>query len=287
MVFPSIWVCVWISSAFAAQVATNATVQSNVRGARAYGSVLRADGRPSGILKKTTQKHTLRICNAYASGEELTVYQANVKVTETTMPYKTCREFEGNLQDGDKINFEFGYVAAGAFMVSDLPAADAVMVVVVYRHDQMSSTISFESHVFSNLLNAQIAVLDMYRGERKSVAHIQDVDAAVFSRNEILRYNSVVAVNQGHYQVVFAEQSNESNVYAKQKLVALNKESYVVVRCGLEAIHGQSFVEDMIIFPKSDDKTLRAGAYQTSHVISWAVVVVILYICCSTPPASL
>merc|ERR1719441_19974 len=110
------------------------------------------------------------------------------------MPYKTCREFQSPLKAGDKIEFKVGDAMAGTFSVSDLPENDAVLLLVIHRHDTISTAVSFESHVFANLLNAQVAIIDTYKGAAKAAPKIQDVSAQK-GREEELRFDSVVAVN--------------------------------------------------------------------------------------------
>merc|ERR550514_428592 len=117
------------------------------------------------------------------------------------MVYKKCGEFTPKLKAGDKIDFKVGDSSAGSFSVSELPSNDAVMLLVIYRHDTHSTAVQFESHVFSNLVNSQIAVLDTHKGAAKSEPRIQDTSNAKTQRSEELRFDSVVAVNPGHYEV--------------------------------------------------------------------------------------
>merc|ERR1719240_650368 len=109
------------------------------------------------------------------------------------MQYKTCQDLKIQLKAGDKLEFRVGDANAGTFSVSDLPNNDAVLLLAIYRHDTLSTAVSFESHVFANLLNAQIAVIDTYKGSAKSSLKIQDEGSD--KRSESLRYNGVVAVN--------------------------------------------------------------------------------------------
>merc|ERR1719217_1358423 len=95
---------------------------------------------------------------------------------DAPMPYKSCRDFKAPLKAGDKLEFKVGEASAGTFAVSDLPQNDAVLLLVVHRHDTLSTAVSFESHVFSNLANSQIVVLDTYKGKAK--AHTSIMDAA-------------------------------------------------------------------------------------------------------------
>ena len=41
----------------------------------------------------------------------------------------------------------------GTLAVSDLPNYDATLLLVIYRHDTLSTAVSFESYVFTNLLH--------------------------------------------------------------------------------------------------------------------------------------
>merc|ERR1719247_2281202 len=142
------------------------------------------------------------------------------------MPYKACQDFNAPLKSGDKLEFKVGGATAGTFAVSDLPNNDAVLLLVVHRHDTVSTAVSFESHVFSNLENAQIVVLDTYKGEAKSHTSIMDAendlkkDQKDKARSEELRFDSVVAVNPGRYQV--ALQGEDGMTKSKTDLVALS-----------------------------------------------------------------
>eukprot|EP00747_Dinoflagellata_sp_TGD_P166788 gnl/TRDRNA2_/TRDRNA2_190132_c0_seq1.p1 gnl/TRDRNA2_/TRDRNA2_190132_c0~~gnl/TRDRNA2_/TRDRNA2_190132_c0_seq1.p1 ORF type:complete len:276 (-),score=70.93 gnl/TRDRNA2_/TRDRNA2_190132_c0_seq1:192-1019(-) len=209
--------------------------------------------------------HRLRICNAYPSSDDLVVSVGSQRITNTSMPYKTCEEFHPNLKAGDKLEFKVGDAGAGTFRMSDLPENDATLVLVIYRHDTKSTAVAFESHVFSNLINAQIAVIDTYRGAEKAVPRIEDAEDAKTSiaRSEELRYDSVVAVNPGVYSVVLDE---DGVLKGKQELVALNRESYLVLRCGVEAEQdgGQVYPQELMVYPNSDRKVLFGAAAGTS-----------------------
>merc|ERR1719436_2385428 len=82
------------------------------------------------------------------------------------------------------------------------------------------------------------------------------------SRSEDLRYDSVVAVNPGVYEVVL--DGLDGKEVARNKLVALKHESYVVLRTGVEAQQGPSFPEELVIFPNPDATQLRSGAGRAS-----------------------
>merc|ERR1719172_313893 len=142
-------------------------------------------------------KHRLRVCNAYPYNDAVDVYRGQEKLTKLPLEYKMCGDFASQLLAGDKLKFMVGDANAGTFTISDLPNNDAVLLLVIYRHDTLSNAVAFKSHVFANLLNAQIAVIDTFKGRARSFAEITDGS----KRDEKLKYNSVVAVNPGEYQV--------------------------------------------------------------------------------------
>jgi len=205
----------------------------------------------------------LRVCNAYPYGSSLDVYNGKEKLNQSPMPYKSCAEFQPQIKAGDKIDFKVGDASAGTFSISDLPNNDAVLLLAIYRHDTLSTAVSFESHVFSNLVNAQIAVVDLYKGAAKATARIQDLKNAKTARSEELRYDSVVAVNQGIYEVIL--QGADGETKTKKELVALNRESYVIMRCGVEAQQGPAYPQELIVFPMSD-KSVLTGAARSQKV---------------------
>merc|ERR1719478_789160 len=125
--------------------------------------LLRESAKAEGFVKALEFKHRLRVCNAYPFNAALDVFRSKDKLTEQPMAYKSCKDFLAPLKAGDKLEFKIGDASAGTFSVSDLPNNDAVLLLIIHRHDQVSTAVSFESHVFANLLNAQVAVIDTYK----------------------------------------------------------------------------------------------------------------------------
>merc|ERR1740129_2692287 len=98
-------------------------------------------------------------------------------------------------------------------------------------------------------------------GAARSAPRIEDEQRAAganATRSEELRYDSVVAVSPGIYEVSLAGSDGETK--AKSRFVALDHESYTILRTGVEAAQGQSFPQELIVFPRSDEKMLRSGA---------------------------
>eukprot|EP00443_Scrippsiella_acuminata_P110131 CAMPEP_0115690374 /NCGR_PEP_ID=MMETSP0272-20121206/62076_1 /TAXON_ID=71861 /ORGANISM="Scrippsiella trochoidea, Strain CCMP3099" /LENGTH=253 /DNA_ID=CAMNT_0003130257 /DNA_START=58 /DNA_END=815 /DNA_ORIENTATION=- len=216
----------------------------------------RFHARMSAVAKSSAMtmpfKHRLRVCNAYPGSVPVDVFHGRHRLSEMPLEYKTCREFTLPLRAGDKLQFKMARLSAGSFAVSDLPNNDALLVLVIYRHDTMSTAVAFQSHVFANLINAQVAVLDTYKGHAKAALHVQDETGAQASRSEQLRFDSVVALNPGLFEV--AMQGADGEMKARQRLVALNRESYVVIRCGVEAEEGERYQEELMVYPQSDPK---------------------------------
>merc|ERR1719191_1167988 len=245
---------------------------------------MRKANRAGGFVKALEFKHRLRVCNAYPYAGALDVYRGkNERLTgDSPMPYKTCKDFVSPLTAGDKLEFKVGDATAGTFSVSDLPNNDAVLLLVIHRHDATSTAVAFESHVFANLLNAQVAIIDTYKGTARASPRIMDFAQAAKGgrRSEELRYDSVVAVNPGKYEVVLAGQDGSEK--AKGELVALNHESYVVLRTGVEAQRGQSFPQELVVFPQSPSDSLEkphvqpSGAFRSSPAACFLALAALL-----------
>jgi hypothetical protein len=215
-------------------------------------------GHASSFVRSLEFKHRLRVCNAYPYAAALDLFRSKEKLTDNSMPYKDCQDFKAQLKAGDKLEFKVGDANAGTFSVSDLPNNDAVLLLVIYRHDTLSTAVSFESHVFANLLNAQVAVIDTYKGSAKSSLKIKDSAHSKTARSEDLRYDSVVAVNPGEYEVTLV--GNDGVTKAAAPLVALNRESYIALRTGVEAQSGQAYPQELVVYPKSDPSGLHSAA---------------------------
>jgi len=250
-------------------------------GTAVSGGLRHAGNKGSGFVKALEFKHRLRVCNAYPYESPLDVFRGHTeKLTEEPLPYKSCIDFATPLHAGDKLSFKVGAANAGTFAISDLPNNDAVLLLVIHRHDTLSTAVAFESHVFANLLNAQVAIIDTFKGAARSMASIRD-GGSKKARSEQLRYNSVVAVNPGIYEVVLA--GADGTEEANGELVALNRESYVILRTGVDAQQGPSFPQGLVVFPHSDASLLKetkSGAFATVasfHVLLASMLVALCH----------
>jgi len=228
---------------------------------RHTGQHINRDGHTATFVKSLEFKHRLRVCNAYPGLAAIDIYKGKGDKLngDSPMPYKTCNDFVTPLKAGDKLEFKIGDANAGTFSISDLPNNDAVLFLVIHRHDTLSTAVAFESHVFANLLNAQVAVIDTYKGTAKSEPRIMDVPGGgKNSRSEELRFDSVVAVNPGVYDVTLM--GSDGKIKGKNSLVAKNRESFVILRTGVEAKQGPSYPQELIVYPKLDPSALHSAA---------------------------
>jgi len=236
-------------------------------------ALLRHNGAAEGFVRALEFKHQLRVCNAYPASVPLDVFNADGKLTDKAMSYKSCQDFPAPLKVGDKLDFKNGDATLGTFAVSDLPTNDAVLLLIIHRHDQASTAVSFESHVFSNMKNAQVAVIDTYKGSVKSTPVIKTrMGKENKLQSEELRFSSIVSVSPGDYEVEL--RGEDDKVTAKQEFVALSRESYVILRTGLEAKSGPSFPQELVVYPNSDLANLKSGAAAPAAFVALAAALV-------------
>eukprot|EP00747_Dinoflagellata_sp_TGD_P182184 gnl/TRDRNA2_/TRDRNA2_36309_c0_seq1.p1 gnl/TRDRNA2_/TRDRNA2_36309_c0~~gnl/TRDRNA2_/TRDRNA2_36309_c0_seq1.p1 ORF type:complete len:266 (-),score=71.92 gnl/TRDRNA2_/TRDRNA2_36309_c0_seq1:39-836(-) len=237
--------------------------------------------RTEGFVRALEFNYRLRACDAYPSDEVLNVFKGKERLTsDGAMPYKSCRDFTTPLKSGDKLEFKVGEASEGTFSVGDLPQNDAVLMIVVHRHDMLSTAMSFESHVFANAERAQVAVIDTYKGKMKSTPQIEEafVNSTTPQHKEMLRYDSVVGVEQGRYTVELMS-DDDKKVVSKVDLVALNKESYIVIRAGCDSKTGKEYPEEIIVFPESDPAKLPKSAAVALHGTAALVLLLVAAVC--------
>lgn len=244
-------------------------------------ATLRA-GKAVGFVNSLQFKYRLRVCNAYPSNGGVDVFRGKrEKITEAPIDYKGCADFTTPLIAGDKLEFMLGKALAGTFSISDLPNNDAILLLVIHRHDTLSNAVAFESHVFANLLNAQLAIVDTYKGTASAKVSIRDQAIMKTNRVESLKYDSVVAVNAGKYEVVLTDL--EGKEQAESSLIALNRQSYVVLRVGVESQQGPSYPEELMVYPHNTFEQLlkqkaeagEFGSAQSSMKISLALLLAV------------
>eukprot|EP00929_Paragymnodinium_shiwhaense_P114319 TRINITY_DN82675_c0_g1_i1.p1 TRINITY_DN82675_c0_g1~~TRINITY_DN82675_c0_g1_i1.p1 ORF type:complete len:285 (-),score=93.48 TRINITY_DN82675_c0_g1_i1:94-948(-) len=247
-------------------------------------AALRSDrqSQAASFVRSLEFKQNLRICNAYPYDSGVSISVGKEELSSSPVPYKTCSEYSPKMNAGDKVDFKVDGNSVGTFTISDLPESDATLVMVIYRHDTMSTAVSFESHIFASTSGTQVAVIDTYKGKSASELRIEDVKPAdkhkeeknkhsFVARSEMLRYNNVVAVNPGVYKVRLMEEGQKSA--ADAELVAVQKENYVILRVGVQAEEGKAYPEELVVFPHSDKKIFESAAASLSGLRLWLLAV--------------
>lgn len=205
------------------------------------------------------QQH-LRVCNAYPYSAALDVFRGEKEKLTADAPvvYKACQDFQVSLEAGDKLEFKVGDVSAGTFAVNEIPSSGGVLLLVIHRHDTHSTAVTFESHAFAAHAGPQVAVIDTYKGATKATVRIEDAHAEHAAeerpRSEDLRYDSVVGLEPGRYKLSLSGQAKSS------ELVAVGDENYVVFRAGVEAEQGETYPEELVVFPQSDPALIHSRA---------------------------
>lgn len=194
--------------------------------------------------------YKLRLCNAFAWAHPLEMSRVQEpQLVEYPLPYKACHDYLLPLQEGDELQFNAGGQRIGSFAVRSLPEeTGSLLLIVPHRRDRESTAVAFESHIFKTNSDAQVAVIDVYRGPEKSTVMIGEG-----GRREELPFDSVVALAPGSYP--FALQgadhlsANKRRAAAKSSsLVAKKEENYCILRVGMG---DDSFPEELVMFPWS------------------------------------
>jgi len=193
-------------------------------------------------------------CNAYPSHSPMTLTRNGNEALasgKNALRFRECREFDSPLQAHDKLDLTLSAIEIhGTFEVGALPSSDAVLLLVLQKRDH-SKLLSFQSFAFptgAETNEAQLAVIDAYKANHSSVAHLivedhitkKEETHAVSKRVEELNFNRVYTVEEGSYDASVSDQK-------VKKLVNLVKsQNFVVLRTGEEG----NFPESLVVYPE-------------------------------------
>lgn len=220
------------------------------------------------VLAQTPQvQHELVICNAYTSPHAVEILRVRTQESLTSgnpLAYKQCKQFSLPLEEGDQIDFKAGGLDVGTFYATGLPKSSASLLLIPHRRSPHAVGMSFESHAFADLQSPQVAVIDAYRGKSDkqpgAISIIESLDPSADKADtpveEELKFNSVVAVNPGNYQVSMTGSKGSSLA-----LNAAGATKYVVMRLGVEgeAAQGGSYPQELIVFPNGAARIVSAS----------------------------
>lgn len=228
----------------------------------AQGSKNTGEHRPSILVGTPLVHQHLTMCNAYSSSLEVMHTDQQVQLTvDAPLKYKECKEFAIPLAEGDHLDFRDHGRNVGTFRATTMPKASASLLLIVrHRHGAEKGSekaLTFESHAFADLSNAQIAVVDAYRGNATSVVHIidnQEDEAGISTpMHEALRFNTVAAIAPGQYDIALMDNHTAATskpTAALQALHAPMRSKCVVMRVGGD-VSGVAFPQELVVFPKS------------------------------------
>jgi len=226
-------------------------------------SLLAAPSKMIQILKQPEVNQQLVVCNAYTSPSLLDIYHVQKRSDLTgssPLKYKECREFTLPLAEGDQLDFKAGTLDVGTFYATGLPKSSERLVLIPRRRSNQAVGITFESHAFTDKQNAQIALVDAYKGKGEASVKISDERAEGDTSDpveEMLKFSSVVAVNPGKYKVSLAAGSPNNQ---PTSLLVQNQAKCVVMRVGNDATSKggkQLFPQELVVFPQPQSGSVR------------------------------
>jgi hypothetical protein len=198
--------------------------------------------RKSLIVQDEAVEQQLTICNAYTSKTPLEIVRVRTRESLNAgkpLQYKQCEKFSVPLEDGDQIDFKAGHLDVGTFYATGLPKFQTSLVLVAHRRHHNAVGLSFESHAFAEVTNPQIAIVDAYKGKGVGAVKISeskpsmDKSGALVQIEDELKFNTVVAVNPGPYEIALAGDT-ASEKLPKLPLKTNPRGKYIVMRVGSE-----------------------------------------------------
>eukprot|EP00408_Alexandrium_pacificum_P023943 CAMPEP_0171194104 /NCGR_PEP_ID=MMETSP0790-20130122/20719_1 /TAXON_ID=2925 /ORGANISM="Alexandrium catenella, Strain OF101" /LENGTH=317 /DNA_ID=CAMNT_0011659295 /DNA_START=57 /DNA_END=1010 /DNA_ORIENTATION=+ len=219
------------------------------------------EGRSGPIRPRNCTEQLLMVCNAYAYSRPLHIYNMRSQQRLTgkePLAYKECGDYSVWLREGDQLDFrttsgksdedakerEAGEHSVGIFRAWGLPKFTSSLLLVPHRQGS-SMGIAFESHIFRELQNTQLAVVDAYIGESSGRIRIADARDMTFNGSfttmnkhrgnmEDLNYNSVIALNAGDYQLVLMDSAGGPVSALNLTVAEKSKQKFVVMRIGAD-----------------------------------------------------
>lgn len=228
----------------------------------------------------------LRLCNAYAyegwvhvfhsfgrrSGMSYTAEGASGEKCLTSssgpLPFKRCTDVSGiDLGVGSLLQFRIaGDMDIGTFSVDHLPDHGSMLLLALKRRDTWSTAADFASHVFADIPGSQVALIDAYLGRAKSDLEVRDVRTGFDNlqetphREEKVQFGTVVDIAPGSYEWHLMDSTVPRNLAEKASVEfkAVSGVIYTVLRVGADAVGGQSFPEELIVWPQ-DGAVIQRG----------------------------
>jgi len=223
----------------------------------------------------------LRLCNAYTFTSAMDILQKDTvhsnwepwRLTNGPLPYKQCIDLEGvHVRAGDQFLFLVGTQHIGTFAVAENPVGGSMLQLVIYRHDEFSTTADFSSHLFSDSHNPQIAIVDTYHGATPSPLNILSLKDGHPVRDQPLHFGNVISMQPGTYELQTSLKTSRVGKTHDWEIEAEAGQKYSLLRVGIEPLEGPAYPEDIFIFPAVHGVY---GAAATSSVCRSLVILVL------------
>lgn len=260
-----------------------------------FASASNVMGVDTSLSSSSSQRSwALRLCNAYAyegwlhvfhslgrrSGMAYTTNTSDDGETRLTtesgpLPFKRCVDVaDVPIAVGSLLKFRIGGdMHIGSFSVNELPAQGSMLQLVLKRRDTWSTAASFSSNVFVDMPGPQVALVDAYLGKAKSVLEVRDVPTGFEhladdapSRLQEVHFGTVVDVALGNYEwwLMDADVRRRHTAKATVEFKAAGRTIYTVLRVGAAALAGESFPEELIVWP-ADGAIVRGASANSGH----------------------
>eukprot|EP00927_Polykrikos_kofoidii_P059579 TRINITY_DN54727_c0_g1_i1.p1 TRINITY_DN54727_c0_g1~~TRINITY_DN54727_c0_g1_i1.p1 ORF type:complete len:317 (-),score=49.63 TRINITY_DN54727_c0_g1_i1:123-998(-) len=270
---------------FAATLSAFVAATNSVRSPTQEASKFLSSG--SHISKQFFFDQRLLICNAYRGPDRAIVDRNDHEIlapVDNGIAYRECRYMPVHMAPGDRLDFNLkGAGVHGTFEVGQLPASDAVLLLVFEQKKKGSSGMLFKSFAFPQPRGseAQLAIIDTFKGNSTAAAQLKIEDHISgkktdkdVRRVEQMFFNHVYAVDEGVYDASVLElvggTPNAANVAAMEaaaRTIKLSKhQNYVILRTG-DPSDGEP--QSLVVFPDA------GGAWRCSSVQLPATVLTI------------
>jgi len=153
--------------------------------------------RSTPIAKPESFHRTLVVCNAFPDSEKVAIVKNRKERVASDLGFKQCRHITTPVEEGDQLEFQSKHAGSWTFQVGELPQADAKLLLVFEKRDAETKVPSFQSFAFPASSDAQLAVIDAYRGKAsRGQVHVEDVakwleSIELGSLADLFRTNSV------------------------------------------------------------------------------------------------
>lgn len=246
-----------------------------------------AERKRDAVVQPLEFDQKLLICNAYPSDFPVVIKknsQVVIADEKNAINYRECRYVTSQVLAHDKLDFVLESTGIeGTFEVGELPAGDAVLLLVLEKRDAKTPLVAFQSFAFpssSNSKDAQLAAIDTFRSQDsvkaphlKMADHMTGKEAQTVSKRvEELNFNRVYAIEEGSYDASVMDRAlqlagqKKGEDDTRETFAMKGGGNYVVLRVG----DGDKFPQSLVFFPSVKRSTAAQQGVFMALVIALA-----------------